>query len=208
MNLDRILHLTKNEELNNVDMINECIQSKPSIVFMVAPWCGHCQRLEPTIDTLEKELIQDPLFNKLHIVKVHDEYLSNVNLNAKSYPTISLFSDGKHVADHTEDRTSSSIKDFISNNISKSTRSGSKPKPKKKRKTKRKKASKSSGMIETFNIKKKYNSNKNYKGPGSKDPNWLRKSLNIKPIKNQRSSKKKHKKKKTNKKSKRNNYFL
>ena len=28
MNLERILHLTKSEELNNVDMINECIQSK------------------------------------------------------------------------------------------------------------------------------------------------------------------------------------
>ena len=208
MDLERILHLTKNEELNNVNMINECIQSKPSIVFMVAPWCGHCQRLEPTIDTLEKELIQDPQFNKLHIVKVHDEYLSNVNLNAKGYPTISLFSDGKHVADHAEDRTPSSIKDFISNNISKSTRSGSKPKKKKKKK--RKKPTKSSGMIETFNIKEKYNSKKNYNGPGSKDPNWLRKSLNIKPIKKQRGSKKKikKKKKKTKKKSKRNNYFL
>ena len=37
-------------------------------------------------------------------------------------------------------------------------------------------------MIETFNIKEKYNSKKNYNGPGSKDPNWIRKSLNIKPI--------------------------
>ena len=199
MGSDRILHLTKNGELNNVNMINECIQSKPSIVFMVAPWCGHCQILEPTIDSLEKELIQDPQFNKLHIVKVHDEYLSNVNLNAKSYPTISLFSDGNHVADHTEDRSVSSIKDFISNNISKSTRSGSKPKSPR-RKTKRKRSSKPTGMIETFNIKKKYNPNKNYKGPGSKDPNWLRKSLNIKPIKQLRL-KKKTRKKKTRKKT-------
>ena len=198
MGSDRILHLTKNGELNNVNMINECIQSKPSIVFMVAPWCGHCQRLEPTIDSLEKELIQDPQFNKLHIVKVHDEYLSNVNLNAKSYPTISLFSDGNHVADHTEDRSVSSIKDFISNNISKSTRSGSKPKSPR-RKTKRKRSSKPSGMIETFNIKNKYNSNKDYKGPGSKDPNWFKKSLNIKSIKQQRL-KKKTRKKKTRKK--------
>lgn len=198
MSANRILHLTKNEELNNVNMINDCIQSKPSIVFIVAPWCGHCQRLEPTIDLLEKELIQDSQFNKLNIVKVHDEFLSNVNLNAKSYPTISLFSKGKHVADHTEDRTPPSIKDFISKNISKSTRSGSKPKNPR-RKTKRKRSSKPSGMIETFTIKKKYNSNKNYKGPGSKDPNWFKKSFNVKSIK-QLSLKKKTRKKKTKKK--------
>jgi len=36
--MNRILHLTNNNELNNLDMIRKCIQTKPVIIFMVAPW--------------------------------------------------------------------------------------------------------------------------------------------------------------------------
>jgi len=186
MDIERILHLTKNDELNNVTMIKKCIQTKPVIIFMVAPWCGHCQRLEPTINTLEKELIEEPQFNKLHIIKVHDEFLPKVNLNAKSYPTISLFNNGEHISDHDGDRESQSIKDFISNNISRNSQSVKPKRNCRKSRTKRSSVTEKSGpisnILESFNLKEKYDSDKNYEGPGSDDPNWLRKSLNIKDL--------------------------
>jgi thioredoxin-like negative regulator of GroEL len=118
MDIDRILHLTNNNELNNLDMIRKCIQTKPVIIFIVSPWCGHCQRLDPTIDTLEKEIIDEPKFNKVHIIKINNDMTKKVNIkSANSVPTISLFNKGEHVSDHEGYRNSKSIKDFMSNNL-------------------------------------------------------------------------------------------
>ena len=62
MDIERILHLTGNNEHHNINPMKQCLQSKHVIVFMVAPWCKFCQRLEPTINTLENELIHEPEF--------------------------------------------------------------------------------------------------------------------------------------------------
>ena len=211
MDINRILHLTNNNELNNLDMIRKCIQTKPVIIFMVAPWCGHCQRLEPTIDALEKEMVDEPQFNKLHIIKIHDEYipkvnLPNVDLDIDTYPTIRMLSNGKHISDLKGDRNSKSIKDFISNNLNISRNSRSlKPNKRNCRNSKKRKsiASRHSKPVDgdifkTFKLRKGYKC-KNNKGPGSKDPNWLKKTLNLKDGK--KKGKKKSKKKNTKKKN-------
>jgi len=48
MDLNRILHLISNNDLGNVNMIKNHMRTKPCLVFMVAPWCGHCQTLTRT----------------------------------------------------------------------------------------------------------------------------------------------------------------
>ena len=211
--MDRILHLTNNNELNNLDMIRKCIQTKPVIIFMVAPWCGHCQRLEPTIDTLEKEMIDEPQYNKLHIIKIHDEYIPKLNLpeadlNVDSYPTIRMLSNGTQISDHKGDRNSKSIKDFISNNLNISRNSRplkpnkiSRNSISKKRKSIASRHSKpvDGDILKTYKFKKNHKC-KNNKGPGSKDPNWLKKTFNLKGGK--KKGKKKSKKKNTKKKKK------
>ena len=209
MDINRILHLTNNNELNNLHMIRKCIQTKPVIIFMVAPWCGHCQRLEPTIDALEKEMVDEPQFNKLHIIKIHDEYIPKVNLpkvdlDIDTYPTIRILSNGKHISDHKGDRNSKSIKDFISNNlnISRNSRSLKPNKISRNSKKSRKRKSIASrhskpvdgDIFKTFKLRKGYKC-KNNKGPGSKDPNWLKESLNLKGGKMKKKKGKKNTKK-------------
>jgi len=216
MDINRILHLTNNNELNNLDMIRKSIQTKPVIIFMVAPWCGHCQRLEPTIDTLEKEMIDEPKFNKLHIIKIHDEYIPKVNLpdvdlDIDTYPTIRMLRNGKHISDLKGDRDSKSIKDFISNNLNISRNSRSlKPNKRNCRNSKKRKsiASRHSKPVDgdifkTYKFKKNHKC-KNNKGPGSDDPDWLKKTLRLKGGKMKKKKGKKNTKKTKKKNTKKN----
>ena len=79
--MDRILHLIDNNDdgNSNINTINQCIKTNPVIVFVVAPWCGHCQRLEPTIETVEKKLMKEQELNNVHLIKVSDTNVSNIN---------------------------------------------------------------------------------------------------------------------------------
>ena len=210
MDINRILHLTNNNELNNLDMIKKCIQTKPVIIFIVSPWCGHCQRLEPTINTLEKEIIDEPKFNKVHIIKINNDMTKRVNIKpATSVPTISLFNKGEHVSDHEGDRKSKSIKDFISKNLNISRNSRSvKPKKISRNSKKRKSiASRHSKSAEPDRLIRS-NISRNSKSDNKvitqndqsvSDPFYMKKSLRLKgcKMKKKKSKKKKHKKKKT-----------
>ena len=163
------------------------MRTKPCLIFMVAPWCGHCQRLEPTINTLEKDLVKEPEFDPFSIMKIHDEYLPKVNLEAKSYPTIRLFINGKHITDHEGDREPDDIRDFLRNNMKHIIR------PVKKKSNisysipdiidledPLNRLSKSiKNSIRTFKIKKNNKKSRSYKGKGSKDPKWFSKVFGI-----------------------------
>tara|TARA_B100001059_G_C17810963_1_gene572219 strand:- start:1192 stop:2022 length:831 start_codon:yes stop_codon:yes gene_type:complete len=191
MDFNRILHLISNNDLDNVNMIKNHMRTKPCLVFMVAPWCGHCQKLEPTINTLEKELIKEPEFDPFSIMKIHDEYLPKINLKAKSYPTIRLFINGKHITDHEGDREPDDIKDFLRNNMKHISRN-SMPVKKKCKMSRYSKPSmiKSEGpldrlsksinnSIRTFKIRKHPKKSKTRKGKAFKDPKWVSKVFGI-----------------------------
>ena len=176
MDIERILHLTGDNEHHNINPMKQCLKSEPVIVFMVAPWCGHCQRLEPTINTLENELIHEPDFNELHMMKVHDTELDKLGLKAPSYPTIRLFMNGKHIEDHEGPREPDDIRDFIRKNM-KSNRKGSK---KKFKKSKKKKCKSKKKKCKTYKLKKKgaYKV-KNFTGKNHNDPKWIEKTFGI-----------------------------
>lgn len=194
--MDRILHLINDNDLDNVNIIKNHMKQKPCLIFMVAPWCGYCQKLEPTINTLEKDLVKEPEFDPFSIMKIHDEFLPKVNLKAKSYPTIRLFINGKHITDHEGDREPDDIREFLRNNMhhirnSKKVRF-SEPLVQEKPLDRLSKSIKNS--IKTFKIKKNKKP-KTYKGKGSKDPDWMEKTFGI-----QQGGKKKYRKSKNKRK--------
>jgi thioredoxin-like negative regulator of GroEL len=180
MDINRILHLISNNDLGNVNMIKNHMRKKPCLIFMVAPWCGHCQKLEPTINVLEKELVEEPEFDPFSIMKIHDEFLPKVNLKAESYPTIRLFINGKHITDHDGDREPDDIRDFLRNNMDHINRDST---PVKKVKFSKPHIQETpldrlSKSIKTFKVKKNKKP-RNYKGKGSKDHDWVKKTFGI-----------------------------
>ena len=166
----KVIHLISDNDHNNINVIKKHMKMKPCLIFIVAPWCGFCKRLQSTINTLEKELIEEPEFKGVSVITVHDDQLSHVGLKAKSYPTITMVNKGKKIPNYSNEykREADDIRNYIRKHIKK-TKTKSKSKSKK---NNNKKGSK------TFKLKKKYKIN-NYKGPGSKDPNWFNKVFNI-----------------------------
>ena len=176
MDIERILHLTGNNEHHNINPMKQYLQSKPVIVFMVAPWCGHCQRLEPTINTLENELIHEPEFDKLHMMKVHDTELDKLGMEASSYPTIRLFMNGEHIEDHQGSREPDDIRDFVRKHM----KSNSKGSKKKYKKSKKKKCKSKKKKCKTYKLKKKGSYKvKNFTGRNHNDPKWIEKTFGI-----------------------------
>ena len=135
------------------------MKTKPCLIFIVAPWCGFCQKLQPTINTLENELPNESEFKQVSLIKVHDDQLSHIGLKVDSYPTIKMFKQGKAMPNYADEfkREANDIRNYIRKHMNK--------------KYKR-------SNIKTFKIKKTKSKPKDYKGPGSQDPLWIEKTLN------------------------------
>ena len=82
--MSKIIHLKSDNDHNNINVIKKHIKMKPCLIFIVAPWCGFCKKLQPTIDTLENEIPEEPEFKRVSLITVHDDQLSHVGLKAKS----------------------------------------------------------------------------------------------------------------------------
>ena len=165
----KVIHLKSDNDHNNINMIKNHMRTKPTLVFMVAPWCGFCQRLQPTIDTLENELIEEPEFKRVSLITVHDDHLKHIGQKVKSYPTIRMFKNGRAMSDYSDEfkREADDIRNYIRKHI------------KKDKTSKGQKSRKKSRNVKTFKIKKTKSKPKDYKGPGSKDPNWFNKVFGI-----------------------------
>lgn len=76
-----------------------------------APWCGHCQRLAPTWESLAKSFEHDKsvTIGKLDCTQFRDichEY------EVKGYPTLLWIEDGKKIEKYTGDRSHEDLKKF------------------------------------------------------------------------------------------------
>ena len=186
--MGKVIHLTGDHEHSNINMIKNHMKNKPCIIFIVAPWCGFCKKLEPTINALEKELPKESEFKRVSIIKVHDTQLPHLDMKVTSFPTIKMVNNGESMPDYKNEfkRGAEDIRNYIRKHTTN----------KNKNKNKNKK---------TFKIKKKKGKGKyklhDYKGPGSDDPDWIKKMLGIQS--GGRIKKKKKKKKIHSKKSKR-----
>jgi len=172
----KVIHLKSDNDHNNINMIKKHMKTKPSLVFMVAPWCGFCQRLQPTIDTLENELVDEPEFKCVSLITVHDDQLKHIGQKVKSYPTIRMFKNGRKMPDYSDEfkREADDIRNYIRKHMNNK---------------RSKKSKKSKKCKKTFRMKRNYKL-KDYDGPGSDDDNWMDRTFSM--FGGSKKSKKKH----------------
>ena len=111
----KVIHLKSNNDHHKINMIKNHMNTKPCLVFIVAPWCGFCKRLQPTIDTLENELVEEPEFKRVSLITVHDDHLKHIGQKVKSYPTIRMFKNGRAMSDYSDEfkREADDIRNYI-----------------------------------------------------------------------------------------------
>ena len=67
---------------DNIPFLNNLLQKNKAVVFFVAPWCGHCRALEPTLNKIMGRFStsrRDGL-----IARVSEGNVKNLNCDKKS----------------------------------------------------------------------------------------------------------------------------
>eukprot|EP00667_Euglena_gracilis_P011341 EG_transcript_11583 len=99
--------------LNSGNFENVVSSEENILVEFYAPWCGHCQALEPEYEkaaaTLKEQGIKIAKVDATQEEKLAEKY------GVSGYPTIKLFKKGEAVKDYRGPRTSSGIVKYMSN---------------------------------------------------------------------------------------------
>lgn len=99
-------------ELNDKNF-KKAVDKGSHFVKFYAPWCGHCQKLAPTWESLAESLKDDGSVNIAKIdCTAHRESCSEFEV--KGYPTLLWIQDGKKVSKYQGDRSGEDLKKFIS----------------------------------------------------------------------------------------------
>jgi thioredoxin-like negative regulator of GroEL len=185
---------------NNSSFLNNLLQKNKAVVFFVAPWCGHCQRLEPTLNKLMGRF--STLRRDGVIARINEGEIKNMNIDKdiQGFPTIRVLNNGKKEQDYNGPRDEESLNRFLYDvfkenqemktiNISKYRKKKNKTK-KAKKSVKTKKAKKS---VKTKKAKKSVKTKKEKKSVKTR-----KKSVKTKKAKKRIKTRKKIKKKKSN----------
>ncbi|KAI9560271.1 hypothetical protein GHT06_014286 [Daphnia sinensis] len=94
------------------DNFHEHVASGEHFVKFFAPWCGHCQKMAGTWDSLAQSVGQD---NSITIGKVDCTQYRNLcnEFEVKGYPTLLWIKDGKKIEKYQGTRTHEDLKAFI-----------------------------------------------------------------------------------------------
>ena len=98
---------------DNMHFLNDILQKNKAVVFFVAPWCGHCKALEPTLNKLMGRFStsrRDGL-----IARVPEGEIKNLNgdTEIRGFPTIRILNNGKKEKDYEGSRDEKSLSEFL-----------------------------------------------------------------------------------------------
>ncbi|CAH0392699.1 unnamed protein product [Bemisia tabaci] len=109
------------------DNFHKHIATGSHFVKFYAPWCGHCQKLAPTWNSLAKSFESDP---KVRISKIdctiHDSVC--INLEIRSYPTLLWFEDGRKVEKYSGHRNLEDFQAYVQKMLDSKSKSSQKSK--------------------------------------------------------------------------------
>ncbi|XP_069692492.1 thioredoxin domain-containing protein 5 homolog isoform X2 [Periplaneta americana] len=115
------------------DTFSKHVEQGKHFVKFYAPWCGHCQKLSPTWDSLAKALEHDTTVTIAKVdCTVHKTVCNTFDI--KGYPTLLWIEDGKKAKKYQGQRTQDGLKAFVAEKLGASEpaadeESGSEPGP-------------------------------------------------------------------------------
>lgn len=186
-----------NKQIDFDEFNSEFKKSDSALIFLMAPWCGHCKSLLSNLKPVVNKLNGTNIKNKVVIGAFHghpndpsegeDEFPklnSNIDTNIRGFPTILLYKNGSLVQNLGDvlDRSEEGLENYIKSLLvlgSKKTPNASRKKRKYKKRfkgltkklMKKKKKSKSKWKRLTKAMKNKFRKRRKSKGKNKKSKN-------------------------------------
>jgi len=97
----------------NKKMRNSKKDKHLTVVFFLAPWCGHCQKLKPVLETIQSDLGKTK-YNGI-MAKVYDTDINKMRYkkDVNAFPTISVFNNKGKYEDYNGSRDEKDLSRFL-----------------------------------------------------------------------------------------------
>ena len=97
----------------NKKMYNGKKENNFTVIFFLAPWCGHCQKLKPVLDNIQSDLGKSR-YNGV-MAKVYDTEIDKMRYkkNVNAFPTISVFNKSGKYEDYKGSRDEKDLSRFL-----------------------------------------------------------------------------------------------
>ena len=117
-----IENYSNNVNSNEITSSNDLKTLNGEVLFVkfYAPWCGHCQNLEPKWSALENKYGNQLINNKrVKILSANCDKYEKIGekYNINGYPTIKLIKNENEVIDYEDKRELEDLQKFLINNI-------------------------------------------------------------------------------------------